>query len=543
MIKSFTMKLLLLSILLPVTLPIWSMDLSFGYPDVHEIIEVEDSTTTTVDTESLMVFLDQWDALLEGVTGSFDSKITAGSATVAQLESVYRIQTAQLEQLRREAKPVLSIITDPSNPIYGFSRIRTETPPGSGTTQTTIAHTFGIGAGLSQQLATAGSIDVSLKHNMSYASGDGGSTYSWEQNPSIGFTFQQPLGIGDRLIDGSYGRKIEEKQILQQTGAAEAIATTSGELAVQTIQLYHTRQALLESRWLLLQQILLSKETLENAELDFAAGLISRNQVLEQELALKEMVDQVRQLGQEINSMEFSIRSLSGVDDMESLADLALISLPILDRVLTLVGGKLSEDDQAITVALGNDSEYTAAERELRIALLDRDLGNPGDAPRLSVSLQLSPFYTVAAGNTLWDSVDSLFTSASPNFSVSVSFLATDLSRSLSRTTTKLVDEKIIQATISKNEAHSAVVDRLAELQRETDSAVAKLSLLMDSYTLAVTDVEVEQIKADAGISDRNRVKRAQLGMYEAAFAILQQLRTLRLIDAQLSLLVPPNSR
>jgi hypothetical protein len=264
---------------------------------------------------------------------------------------------------------------------------------------------------------------------------------------------------------------------------------------------------------------------------------------LEQELALKEMVDQVRQLGQEINSMEFSIRSLSGVDDMESLADLALISLPILDRVLTLVGGKLSEDDQAITVALGNDSEYTAAERELRIALLDRDLGNPGDAPRLSVSLQLSPFYTVAAGNTLWDSVDSLFTSASPNFSVSVSFLATDLSRSLSRTTTKLVDEKIIQATISKNEAHSAVVDRLAELQRETDSAVAKLSLLMDSYTLAVTDVEVEQIKADAGISDRNRVKRAQLGMYEAAFAILQQLRTLRLIDAQLSLLVPPNSR
>jgi hypothetical protein len=105
------------------------------------------------------------------------------------------------------------------------------------------------------------------------------------------------------------------------------------------------------------------------------------------------------------------------------------------------------------------------------------------------------------------------------------------------------VDEKIIQATISKNEAHSAVVDRLAELQRETDSAVAKLSLLMDSYTLAVTDVEVEQIKADAGISDRNRVKRAQLDMYEAAFAILQQLRTLRLIDAQLSLLVPPNSR
>jgi outer membrane protein TolC len=378
---------------------------------------------------------------------------------------------------------------------------------------------------------------------MSYASGDGGSTYSWEQNPSIGFTFQQPLGIGDRLIDGSYGRKIEEKQILQQTGAAEAIATTSGELAVQTIQLYHTRQALLESRWLLLQQILLSKETLENAELDFAAGLISRNQVLEQELALKEMVDQVRQLGQEINSMEFSIRSLSGVDDMESLADLALISLPILDRVLTLVGGKLSEDDQAITVALGNDSEYMSAERELRIALLDRDLGNPGDAPRLSVSLQLAPFYTVAAGNTLWDSVDSLFTSASPNFSVSVSFLATDLSRSLSRTTTKLVDEKIIQATISKNEAHSAVVDRLAELQRETDSAVAKLSLLMDSYTLAVTDVEVEQIKADAGISDRNRVKRAQLDMYEAAFAILQQLRTLRLIDAQLSLLVPPNSR
>ncbi|WP_422477756.1 TolC family protein [Pleomorphochaeta sp. DL1XJH-081] len=543
MIKSFTMKLLLLSLLLPITLPIWSTDLSFGYPDVHGVIGVEFSPTPTVDTEKLMDFLDQWDASFDGVTESFDSKLTADSATVAQLESVYRIQTAQLEQLRREAKPVLSIITDPSNPIYGFSRIRTETPPGSGTTQTTIAHTFGIGAGLSQQLATAGSIDVSLKHNMSYASGDGGSTYSWEQNPSIGFTFQQPLGIGDRLIDGSYGRKIEEKQILQQTSAAEAVATTSGELAVQIMQLYHTRQALLESRWLLSQQISLSKETLENAEFDYAAGLISRNQVLEQELALRELVNQVKQLEMEIESLESSIHTISGLNDMDSLANLALIPLNVLDRVLLFAGETISQDDQAIAVALINDTDYTTAERELRIALLDRDLGNPGDAPRLSVSLQLSPFYTVTAGNSLWDSVDSLFTSASPNFSVSVSFLATDLSRSLSRTTAKLVDEKIIQATISKNQARSAVVDRLAELQRETDSAVAKLSLLMDSYTLAVTDVEVEQIKADAGISDRSRVKRAQLGMYEAAFAILQQLRTLRLIDAQLSLLVPPNYR
>lgn len=527
---------LLIVVLLLVVFPLWSEEISYGYPDVFEDIETEMAGSPSVDTDMLMVFLKQWGAVLDEETLSVDPRWVAESDTVAQLESVYRIQTIQLEQLRREAKPVFSIMTDPSNPLYGFSRMKTDTSPGP--IVTTVAHTFGIGAGLSQQLSTAGSVDLSVKHNISYASVDGGSTYSWKQAPSVGLTFQQPLGIGDRFIDGSYGKKVEEKQILQQAGASQAVGLTSGELAVQLMQLHHTRQALLESRWLLAQQVSLSQESLENAQLDYAAGLVSRNQVVKQELALKELLNQIGQFEQEIKSIESSIRTLSGKENVDDLADLSQIPSVSLQRVFSFAGGNIPNDGHTVTVAMENDSDYVAAERELRIAMLDKDLGNPADAPRLSVSMQLSPFYTVSAGNTLWDSVDRLFTTGSPNVSVSVSFMATDLSRSLGKTTDRLVGEKILQATISKEQARSAVMDRLSDLQRELDTAVAKLSVLMDSYTLAVTDVEVEQIRAEAGIADRTMVKRAELGMYESAFAILQQLRALRLLDARLSLLI-----
>ena len=518
---------IVLLMVITLTVPLWS----YTYPDVHTSLPSIVREKNPIDRNSLVEFLTQWNITDE----SEGQEFVAQSYTIAQLESVYRIQTAQLEQLRRQARPVFSILTDPSNPLYGFTSTKTQDfsagfPPSD---VPFVSHQFGLGAAVSQQLSTAGSLDVTVRHSMSASSTNGGA-YAYKQSPSVAISLQQPLGIGRSIIDFSYGRKIEEKQLLQQSSAFDTVENTREELTIQIKQLYHSRQALIESRWLLVQQALLSDEALDKAELDFNAGIVSRNQLVRQQLLLQELSQQITVLEKEIHAIENSIRTLSGKQQIESLAPEALfISVDALQRILSYVDGNLSTREDALREAIKRDSDYRLAEQELQTALIDKALGNPGDAPRLSISMRLSPYTT--AGTTLWDSVDNLFSASDPTMSVSVSFIASDLARTLRKTTDKLVDEQIIQATITKEQAEDAVRTKLAQLQQEVDIAVYTLANLMQSYQLSVTDVEVEQIRANAGVSDRNSVQRAELKLYEAAFAVLQQLRSLCVLDAQIT--------
>ncbi|NCA93088.1 hypothetical protein EOM82_07630, partial [bacterium] len=74
-------------------------------------------------------------------------------------------------------------------------------------------------------------------------------------------------------------------------------------------------------------------------------------------------------------------------------------------------------------------------------------MGNPADAPTLSLSMNISPYYDPSAGNGLWGSFDELFTTGEPVFSVSVAFQSNDLARNTGRTTRSLADEKLVQAS------------------------------------------------------------------------------------------------
>lgn len=524
--------LVLLLILSLATSVLYADNGQFSYPDMTEQPDISDRNLREVDKDALMVFLDQWDTALKDGSAVVDPQWVAGSDSIGQLQSVYRMQEAQLEQLRREAKPVFSIMTDPSNPLYGYTKMKTIT---TGTLVSTESHQFGLGLGISQQLPTAGSIELTAKHAMSLTSLNGGVS-AWKQSPSLGISLQQPLGVGDRLIDGSYGKKVEQKQLLQLAGASDAIGDTTGELAVQTMQLTHTLQALKESRWLLVQQVELEQDSLDRAELDYQGGLISRNELITRELSLQRLLNQIRQLEQEIESVGQSVMTISGQEDLDGLDTLVHIPADAIQRLFSYAGGNLPQDKDTLESVLQADTDYKGAQREMQIASLDKSLGSPGDAVRLSVAMQLSPFYNVTPGNSLWDSIDGLFTASDPNFSVSVSIMATDLSRSLRKTTDALVDEQMVQATLAMEHARRAVIEQFSQYQQEIDSGLVTLSVLLDTYQLAVIDADVAHIQAQSGGADRQVVRRTEIALYKAAFDLLQHLRSLRLLDARIAL-------
>ena len=178
------------------------------------------------------------------------------------------------------------------------------------------------------------------------------------------------------------------------------------------------------------------------------------------------------------------------------------------------------------------------ADRDIQIAYLDQKLGNPADAPTFSVAMQLSPYYTPTAGNGLWGSFDELFSTGDPIFSVSVSFMETDLSRGTSRTTRALVDEQLVQASISKKEAESTVRQKIKDIQMRIDSGLDTVTLLLKDYDFAANDVEVERILAASYFGNDLSIRRKELAMYGAAFSLLQQLRSLTVLSAELEILL-----
>lgn len=509
----------------------------FQYPDFNESITYRNSPNGVIDPERLAEFLSHWQDSESGGFASVKELVGMQNPTVAQLDSVYRIQGIQLEQLRRQARPIISIMTDPSNPLYGFSVVTAPSFAGPPTDVTTISHNFGLGAGLSQQLPTGGSLDLTLKHGISVSSVDGGA-WKWKQLPAVGLTLRQSLGLGDSWVDTGYGRNLETKQLLQQLGASEAVGQAKDQLSLQVLQLRGTLQALYESKWLASQQAILADDAITEAQADLELGIISRNQLILKENAFAQQLLQVAELEREIASVSNTLDQLSSGSVSGTFSPDALIDLDAITALEEYRNGALLSNEALFAAALAADPDYMQADRDIQIAYLDQKLGNPADAPTFSVAMQLSPYYTPTAGNGLWGSFDELFSTGDPIFSVSVSFMATDLSRSTSRTTRALVDEQLVQASISKKEAESTVRQKIKDIQMRIDSGLDTVTLLLKDYDFAANDVEVERILAASYFGNDLSIRRKELAMYGAAFSLLQQLRSLTVLSAELEILL-----
>ena len=507
---------------------IGASDVSFSYPDTRVSIESIQDSFPSVTPYRIQRFLTQWAPLGQAE----HTMMLDESAAIVQLESVYRMSVAQTDQVRRQSRPTVALVSDPANPVYGFTRMyqmdTSVAPPAEVLLE---AHQFGLGASISQQLPTAGSLDVTARHAVSFSSRDG-APFQWQQSPVLSVSLQQPLGIGERLLDFSYGRQVLEKQLMAQQQAYATLQQTRQDVFLQTLRLMSTREALLEGRWLLSQQVVLQQQVVTRGELDLQAGLISRTQREQQQLTLRTLRSQVSQLDLEIATIEATLRTFAGPDSGEHT--ITAEEMMVAFRSLTsYADGAFPRDLMTLQQALESDADYMKAQRDLDIALLEKRLGNPADAPWFSIAMQLSPH--APSDTSFGASVNKLFTASKPEVSVSVSFRAGDLSRSLSRTTDAITQEAVVQATSARDSARQAVEDALLGYQRTVDTELNALAIRMQEYELAHNAFEVASIRGQAGLLDSSAVRRAELGVYEAAFAMLQQLRSITVLNYEIT--------
>ena len=526
--------MLLILMVIPIV-SLYSSTISFGYPDIHETFEFSQLESEMISVGEIEQFLNEWQPEQRGSTHEHVRNLIAESTTINRLESIYRMQVSQTDKVKRDGLPVFSLISDPANPVYGFSRmyqINSTTPPPAETL--ILAHQFGLGASLSQQLPTAGSLDITVRHAISSTSIDGGN-FMWNQSPSLSVSLQQPLGIGNRIIDAGYGKKLLEKQLIQQEEAFEGVHSTGKQLELQVLELFHAYEALLESRWLLAQQRLLGERAFAEASLRFTEGLLSKNELIEQQVVQEQLALQIQQFDNEIVTLKESLNTLTGgqADQIAAISHTDILTA--IQTLRTYLQSKLPNDPETVELALRADSAYMTAQRNLQLALLDAQLGNPGDAPRLSVAMQLSPHYMPTPSNTFFDSFDELFTTSKPEISVSVQFIAPDLSRSLSRSTAELAEEAVVQATLVRDENREAVLDKFSAYQRTINEVFPTLALRLKEYQLAKNDVEIAYIKAQAGAMDELSARRIELNLYESVFALWQQLRAMYTLEREVS--------
>ncbi len=493
-----------------------------SYPSVHENIPLGIQNQTVLKKEVLESFLDTFG---QPSTTDFDSiadSVLEESSAINSLRSVVNIQDIQLKKLKREKLPKFSFINTPQTPLYGYRNNTSQlgAPPATTTVE---SHTIGLSGAITQQLPTAGSIDLSLSNTATYSKSTT-TAWTWKQSPSVALTFSQPLFINNKIIDFSYASTLLARQEEKKEQALRALDNTKDSLSLTSVTLLHTYQGLQETKWTLSQEALLSEKVVEDAKESLMLGLISENQLTLQINSYKQQLLQIAELENEIASIMSSLSSL-GLTHTNGVFTLPTISYIDIEYVSTYSGNKLINNDSVLQKALTNDSDYVSALSSVRDAQFQLDLGNPADAPILSVSMNYSPFITSTGGADFGQSFSDLFSPTDHNISVSVSVIASDLSRSLSRSTTALAKEQLLQAQIALDDARKEVVETIRSMQSAINTSLEKVKINTTSYEMAREMVEIEKIKALVGQSNDEAIKRAEINMYRSAFSLLSSLR------------------
>lgn len=516
-----------------------------GYPELYSFSE---GRSREIDTSRLNVsdienFLDEWamnsaeqQAMsFTDMVAMLDATLDKGTPSLDQLESASRIQEAQVKNLEQSRFPNFSIVTDPAQtPLYSYSRIETAPPA----TSLVESHSFGAGLSASYDLPTAGNLSASLNQSTSFSHTDGGD-WEWQQNPSLGLSFNQPLFQGPGVIRTDHAANTLEKAELDRTGTQKAYDTARSQLLLQGLRLFHMRQTFLENRWILQEQIELARNDLEQAKADLKRGVISSLQLRREELDFDELLLDLTDINKEISQVEISIEEIWNGDIRKILE---LLMMPD-DRVTEFIQDgefRLIENGELYNRVLKYDSDYQTALREKRKAELDKLLGSPADAPRLGLALNLSPQYP--GGETgysdLGESFTQLFSSDSnPTLSFSVTLQVPDLLRKQKEFTSAVQKEQMKQAEAKLAEAVLGVQETLRDLQARIRSQYLALAIVFEEFKIAEGDFQQEQRRLESGLSNQTLLRQRGLAAYRAAFQVMQSLRELSILSLELNLL------
>jgi outer membrane protein TolC len=493
-----------------------------SYPNLDAIDEEYDFNPS-FSSVPLDTFLAEWNRSLEGVTlqrlySELPARLASFNADLAQLESVVQLQQAQLDFSLAQAKTRLSLQATP----YSYSDT---TVFSAGNEIRTKRHSFSVSSSLAQALPTAGSVSVTASQSSAYSINMTPSNEAWSHTPQISVQLQQPLWIGERIIDASYQKAQLEKQQLSLNTANLSKDALKEALIIQNLSLINLNQALKEARFILQGRAALAASNLKIAESDFEAGLISRQSLERTKLGYYQILSTLNGVQRELDELQITMGTVweGTLPDQIVLSDLDPFSL-----------ASLFDDPQLLGKYLISDPTYQQALKELSKAMIDGRFSELSDAVQLSLSLQLSPFYTPTANSSFFNSFDEMFRSSHPVVSFSIGLSASDLFRRTSSFRSETSRIAIEQANLSITKAREEAETALRAMRTQLQGYLLDLLVQLEDYTLVQMQWETEQIRFDAKLVDQNALKAKQLDWYQAAFDVLQTLRNIELLQLRM---------
>lgn len=511
--------LILMALLLVIVFPLSAT----SYPSLDIQYEIENGDEILLDQEILQSFIDQWQDETLPVFSDVEKELRLAlikeNSDLEQLNSLYRMQQQQIEYQKSEQNLKIGIS---SQPLYSLSR-SVSTSGGYDT-----SNTFGIGANISKNFGTGAVATLSASQKSSITKNSStGSVWEWSHSPSASFTYNQPLWVGDGLIDTNYSNKQLEKLQITAESAKLSFDQLIEALVSQGNNQLITLQSLKESRFLLGEQLINEKVSIKDAKKDLDEGRISRNAYETRVLGLNQLQYSLTEIERQIEVIEYSLDTLWG---NKTYPKQFIVDKELFETIPSIIFDK----EQLIKILLENDLSYAQAIRNLRSAEIDAILKNPSDAPMLSLSMQISPLYTPSAGASFFTSFEDLFTSSEPIYSLSIGFSASDLYRSTTKLSSSLANESVIQAKIEVEKARDDIELKVDDIQRNIKGLLINLAIAQYEVEKSTNDIEVERIRFEIGLANESSIKAKEIAWYGSAFTVLQILRELNLIALDL---------
>ena len=494
--------------------------LSASYPDLT-LFDEKGQDISISDSLPLSSFLETWGNFENGTTlselaSSLPAMLTASDTDLALLQRVVNLQSAQLDFSIANARSRVGLQATP----YSYSDT---TVPAGGISTRTKKHSFSVSTSVSQALPTAGSLSLNIGQSSSYSITS--TKEAWTHTPQLSVQLQQPLWVGQRMIDTSYQKQQLEKQSLSVSTANLSYEALKEVLVIQNMRLLNLMQTLKETRFILQGRARLAFSALEKAQSDYEAGLISMQSLERAKLSYYQILASRMSVERELEDLE---------------ATLAKTWKEAIPQQIVLSGfdpfalSTFFEDPNLAGKYLLSDLAYQQSLKELRKASIDSNFSDLSDAVQLSLSLQLSPYYDPSANNTFFSSFDELVSSSNPIVSFSIGISASDLFRRTSSFKQETTQIGLEQASLNVAKAQQEALDALRTMHMQLTGYLLDVLVQLEQYTLVQMEWEAQQVRFEAKLIDQDALFAKQLDWYQAAFTVLATLRDIELLQLRM---------
>jgi multidrug efflux pump subunit AcrB len=436
-----------------------------------------------------------------------------------QLLSALRLASEQLENTFRTVLPTISMNSGSTAPSL-FTYTRGDFSGFGDGDPDDQNMDINLSLGLSQNLPTGANVFVTGTSNWDFDNpAGGGDDWDLTIKPSFVAGIVQPLFLDGGLISGDIISTGISNSENQRDAANEAYINTSNSLSLQIIELLSQRLQLIEQYQILVDRLDILEIQKEQAEQDFARGVISQTALNNQTNIFNTQSNALETLKRDIIVLEGNIQLLLDSGEADQLNEQLFNDylIPSLARPLSEPDWGLVKDE-----ILLRDNRLLDAQRDKVAARANLLLAGQADAPVLSVNLALN------ADSFESSDVKLIF---SANLSISDPFRKAFLLQQ------EIYNEQILQANLSYEKALGEIDIEVDELRNEWQQLSRDVATQLEDYRLAIEAYEEEQIRFSQGGSNEIPLRQTILTVHERAFQTLQTLRKLFALQIEVSIL------